>query len=277
MKTTAKIVADSVSYSTGIRLVTMELSYHRFIHSEFMTHRVFSRNAASSRAIPVKKQLEQVLTDPAEPVYWGMNKPGMQAGAEAEGRDLAQARREWRHASEAAVEYAELLEEIGLHKQIVNRLLEPWQIMKVVVTATEWENFFMLRISEFAQPEIKVLAEAMKVAMDGSIPVERAVGEWHVPYTTDTERENFDTAALIKISAGRCARVSYLNHDQSNPDALSDIALSNKLADAMHMSPFEHQAKIVFGNSSPGVTHTDRSGEAWSGNFKGWIQHRQLM
>ena len=155
---TAKIIADSISVITGIRLTTMELSYHRYIHSEFMTHRMFSRNASSSRAIPIKKLLEQVKNDPMMPIHWGSNKPGMQAGEELKGEDLHVAQREWINAANNAVDTASHLQELGLHKQIANRLLEPFLAIKVVVTATEWENFFKLRIHKDAQPEIQELA-----------------------------------------------------------------------------------------------------------------------
>ena len=73
-----KVIADSISES-GKRITTFQLKYPRFIHSEVMTHRVFSRNASSSRAIPVKKMIEQVRNNPAMPIHWGANQSGMQA------------------------------------------------------------------------------------------------------------------------------------------------------------------------------------------------------
>lgn len=276
MKTTAVMVADSIT-KAGQRIVTMQLEYHRFIHSEFMTHRVFSRNAASSRAIPVEKQMQQVLDDPAMPVYWGLNKPGMQAAEEWAGEGCWSPQEEWVWASEAAVHHARILHENGLHKQIVNRLLEPWQIMKVVVTATEWDNFFELRISEFAQPEIRLLAEEMKKCMDASTPEELTHYDWHLPYLTDGEVSKFDKDTALKISSARCARVSYLNHDMSSPDPEADIQLADRLLSARHMSPFEHQASPIFTELDKGVTHYDVYGLPWSGNFRGWIQYRQLL
>lgn len=276
MKTTAVMVADSITKS-GQRIVTMQLEYHRFIHSEFMTHRVFSRNAASSRAIPVEKQIQQVMEDPAMPLYWGLNKPGMQAAEEWNEEGCWSPQEQWVWASECAVYHAQKLHDNGLHKQIVNRLLEPWQIMKVVVTATEWDNFFALRISEFAQPEIRCLAEAMKKCMDESTPEELTHYDWHLPYLTDGEALKYGNITATKISAARCARVSYLNHDSSAPNKTADINLAEKLLSAKHMSPFEHQASPIFTELDKGVTHHDTFGFPWSGNFKGWIQYRQLL
>lgn len=280
MITRAQVVADSVG-PYGKRIVTMQLEYQRFIHSEFMTHRVFSRNAASSRAIPVEKQIEQVGETPAMPVYWGLNKPGMQAAEEWGGNDGPEGEWtplfEWIEASNHAMQHARAMHDHGLHKQIVNRLLEPWQIMKVVVTATEWENFFNLRISEFAQPEIRDLAEKMKKAMDESEPKELNEYDWHLPYIRDTEHDNFNMHTLLKLSSARCARVSYLNHDQSDPDPVKDVELADKLHSAQHMSPFEHQATPIFGSHDKGVTHHDTMGIPWSANFSGWIQYRQIL
>lgn len=158
MTISAKIVADSISPAGG-RLVTMELCYPRFIHSEFLTHRMFSRNASSSRAIPVEKMLQQVQENPAMPVHWGKNQPGMQAREEIfpnTGKDL------WKIYAKQTAKNAEELNLIGYHKQVVNRLLEPFQYIKVIVTATEWDNFFKLRLHEDAQPEMYELARCMK-------------------------------------------------------------------------------------------------------------------
>lgn len=268
----AKVIAHSVAHDDrgnhGPELFTLALKYPRFIHSEFMTHRVFSRNAASSRAIPVSKMIEQVRNEPAMPVYWGSNKPGMQAGDELTDMDLATAKNLWIDAAENAAATAEKMQELGLHKQVVNRVLEPFQIMQTVVTATEWENFFQLRISEFAQPEIKALAVAMKEAMTNSTPFQMPYGEYHVPYVTAEERDEYksrkDWRTLCMVASARCARVSYLNHDGSNPDIAKDLDLATKLKDAYHASPFEHVARPLDLRDMPGVNR----------NFKEWTQFR---
>jgi len=296
MSISAKIVADSIS-PDGVRLVTMELNYHRFIHSEFMTHRVFSRNASSSRAIPVEKMIAAVRSSPAMPIHWGKNQPGMQAREELPRQwvlhphngEKEQFEGYWKSSAISAARCAEGLAEIGMHKQIVNRLTEPFQWIKVLVTATEWDNFFKLRHHEDAQPEIAQLALRMKEAMEGSIPVELQPGEWHLPYVDCRRKDQIDDLeASIKCSVARCARVSYLNHDNSNSDIDKDIALADMLLNAGHMSPFEHQATpipdVVYKDETDfdlnyieGITHIDRNRNYWSGNFRGWIQHRQTL
>lgn len=269
----------------------MELNYPRFIHSEFMTHRMFSRNAASSRAIPIEKMLEQVQQSPAMPVHWGKNQPGMQAKEEVENsRDAAL---EWKRCAIDAVESAEWLSQYNLHKQIVNRVLEPFQYIKVIVTATEWDNFFKLRLHEDAQPEMYELAKCMKEAMENSIPKELGksewiVNNWHLPYVNvDKEELGLEPDIAIKCSVARCARVSYLNHDNSTPNIEKDLLLADKLLEAGHFSPFEHQATPISEVYKErwefdiewvdGITHIDRDNNYWSGNFKSWLQYRQLL
>ena len=265
---TATVIADSIS-SHNKRITTLQLKYPRFIHSEFMTHRVFSRNSASSRAIPVAKMIEQVQNDPAMPIYWGLNQPGMQAGKEHE--DISTAQVWWKAAAIDAAASATLLNDLGLHKQIVNRVLEPFQWMHTIVTATEWDNFFELRCHPDAQPEFQALANAMRAAMDGSVPVERSGGmgwhgAWHLPYVSDDERANLHPLTLPKLSAARCARVSYLKHDGTAPVLSEDMTLFERLVGSkpLHASPIEHQA--VAGNSI-----------CRSRNFLGWHQYRELF
>ena len=283
----AKVICDSISPS-GVRLTTLELQYHRFVHSEMMTHRMFSRNASSSRAIPVEKMIAAVRSSPAMPIHWGKNQAGMQAREELPEIEIDVVKNDWNYASKRMTEIATLMSEMNLHKQIVNRILEPFQWIKVIVTATEWDNFFKLRHHEDAQPEMMVLAEHMKKAMDESIPTELHPGEWHLPYLSNDELgiANPDECLeeAIKWSVARCARVSYLNHDKSFPDRDKDIALADMLLAAGHLSPFEHIAtpmnfakdtfELAWEN---GVTHKDRDNNFWSGNFRGWIQHRQLL
>jgi len=263
----AKMIEYSCSTSTGIELATMQLCYPRFIHAEFMTHRVFSRNASSSRAIPVAKMIEQVRTDPAMPIHWGKNQPGMQAKEEMEGQELETMMRAWQQAAREAAATAEFMEKRGLHKQVANRILEPFQYMHVIVTATEWENFFALRAHPDAQPEIFVLAKVMQAAIDQSTPRWIDPDEWHLPYVLAEERLSLPTELLLKLSAARCARVSYLTHDGQKPDIDKDLALYDRLVGGvpLHASPIEHQA-------TPMAT-----GDMWSGNFRGWMQHRQLV
>lgn len=270
MTISARILADSIrADGEPVRLTTFELQYPRFVHSEFMTHRLLSRNAASSRAIPIERMIADVLEDPAMPVHWGSNKPGMQAGAELTSNTREEAQWYWLRARGQAVDTAREMSALGLHKQIVNRILEPWALITVICTATDWANFYHLRRDAQAQPEIHALADAMWTAQQASTPTPRASGwgpaadEWHLPLVTMDERETLPLADLIKISTGRCARVSYLTHEGKR-DPAADIALHDRLAASGHWSPFEHAARV---QDTP----------TRSGNFYGWNQYRKTL
>lgn len=265
----AKMIEDSVGPS-NVRLATMQLVYQRFVHAEFMTHRVFSRNASSSRAIPVAKMIEQVRNNPAMPVHWGKNQPGMQAREEVQ--HVGAAKDLWMKAAQNAADIAEEMEKIGLHKQVANRILEPFQFIHVVLTSTEWENFFALRDHPDADPNIQALAVQMAEAMAGSTPKWLDFDQWHLPYVTAEEREMHSVvpAYLCKLSAARCARVSYLTHDGNVPDPEKDLDLFNRLvgSEPIHASPTEHQGTPLL---AIGAKHD------LCGNFKHWIQHRKLI
>lgn len=281
---TAEVVADSIA--NDIRLTTLSLTYPRFIHAEFMTHRMFSRNASSSRAIPVTKMMEQVETYPAMPIHWGANRKGMQAKEEVE--DTGACHSEWVDAAISSIAHVRELNSQGLHKQVANRILEPFQFIKVVVTATEWDNFFQLRLHPDAQPEIQELARVMNNAMARSYPRELGPGDWHVPFVNDgyIPAWNKESLDAVKCAVARCARVSYMNHDGSNPDIKKDIELHDRLLESRHMSPFEHVATPIRSTLAEdwwlenGVTHVTKDGNGfpyWSGNFRGWIQYRQVL
>lgn len=246
MTITAKVIEDSIS-PDGVRLTTLELYYPRFIHAELMTHRVLSRNASSSRATPVKVFIEQVRNNPAFFVSVGINKPGMQAREEAPQELKDKFEQEWRELGNIVADFCERWgTEYKLHKQVANRALEPWQHIKVLVTATDWDNFFSLRDHPDAQPEIRELATQMRKAMDKSVITFRSYKDWHLPYVSNEEREHYsgDPFLLAKVSAARCARVSYLNHDNSGPTIAKDLDTFQKLAggNPIHASPLEHQA-----------------------------------
>lgn len=257
-----KIVADSKSYD-DIRLITYELTYPRYIHSEFMTHRVFSRNASSSRAIPIKKVIEEVTTNPVIPVEWGKNQKGMQAREQLSIEDSPKATKIWLDAASAAASFATALETLGVHKQITNRILEPFINIKVICTATEYQNFFKLRAHPDAQPEIRMLAEKMLEVYKLSQPVKLKSDQYHIPYVSAEEINNYKIETLIKCSIARCARVSYKNHDGTNPIIDKDIELYEKLLESRHLSPFEHVAKP--------------DSLEWHANLYGWKSIRRTI
>lgn len=265
-----KIIADSIS-PAGKRLTTMQLKYPRFLLAQLNTHRVFSRSTASSRAIPTLKLLEQVELEPVLPEFWGKNQAGMQAESEIDPAEVEAALQIWQQAAQSAANHVRELLKYGVHKQLVNRLLEPFLHAQTVVTATEWDNFFQLRCHHDSQPEMQVLACAMRDAMNASKPDETM---YHLPYITQEDKDWADRRVrhgyewydlLAPMSAARCARVSYLKHDGQKSDVQTDVAFANKLEAARHLSPFEHQAKAL------------RSPEERSGNFFGWEQQRQLV
>jgi len=279
MHITATIIADSIC--DGSRLSTLELEYPRFIHSEFMTHRLLSRNAASSRAIPSKDLRKQVWRKPAMPVHFGQNQKGMQACKEVTPLRQALAIHIWKTGGKLAVMTSYLLSRCGLHKQLSNRVLEPWQMMKVVVSSTEWANFLWLRNHSDAQPEIALLAKELKFALGLSTPTELRKGEWHLPYVSESLRNKISLEDAKAISASCCAQVSYRTLDGSL-DKAKRIANMLTSGSRIHASPFEHQATPIANTGleqakDAGVTHCDTNGFLWSANFKGWIQHRQLI
>jgi len=246
----------------------MEVRYPRFIHAEMMTHRVFSRNAQSSRALPIKKMIAAVRDEPAMPIYWGKNQAGMSARREIDESARVRAESEWRRALASARETAELLSdsEIDLHKQLVNRILEPFAWITVIITGSEWSNFFTQRCHPDAQPEIKHLADMMLRAFRSSTPQQVAFGEWHLPLIQDDER-TLDLTLQKKLSVARCARVSYLTHGGSR-DHEKDLELFERLIGGGangHWSPFEHVA-----------TPLDSPSE-WSANFRGWKSFRKFF
>jgi hypothetical protein len=284
--TYAKIIADSVGQDAP-RLVTFELQYPRMIHAEFMTHRVLSRNASSSRAIPVARMLEMVQTNCAMPAEWRMNEAGMQGFTVAPPEVAEAARQITLRAMQAAVRHAQQLDGMGLHKQHVNRYTEPYQYIKVVTTSSQWKNFFGLRDHEAADPTIQKLARLMREAMEGSTPLFADDGKWHLPYITEEDggraiqfilEEKSDlevTEVLRRMSAARCARVSYNNFKGEVPKVSSDLKLYDKLivSQPVHASPTEHQA-------SPDIFLGKKTGwryPAKHGNLTGWLQFRKSI
>ena len=270
----AKILKDSIS-PEGVRLTTMELVYPRFIHSELMTHRVFSRNASSSRAIPTKRAIQMIRDHPALPASWRMNQRGMQGYVVAPQDVALQAQEIWLNAMEASIFWAEQMDMLGIHKQAVNRITEPFAHIKVVVTSVYWDNWFGLRDHPAADPTIAALAAQMKEAFDASTPKALGYGEWHLPYISDEELVVLGIDNAIKVSAARCARTSYNNHDGTATVLEKDIELHDSLLvdQPIHASPAEHQAR-------PDAYLI--KGRRWMypelhGNLSGYIQYRKTL
>jgi len=259
----ANIIADSVS-PAGKRLTTMEIQIPRIVLAEFNTHRLFSRNSASSRAIPIEKMLKLVMEDPYIPERWGKNGKGMQDHGEFSQEEQRAAEVVWLSAREAAVNHVKILLEHGVHKQTTNRLLEPFMWHTVIVTATEWDNFFSQRCHDAAHPAIRRTAEAMRDAMTESVPKQLGYFGWHLPYI-QPEDEDLLLQVRKEVCVARCARVSYLSHDGKR-EVQKDLDLYNKLRANGHLSPFEHVAMPV---GPSGMLPW------YASNLRGWVQYRK--
>ena len=306
---TAKVICDSIS-EQGIRLTTFEIEYPRIVMSEFNTHRSVSKNSSSSRAIPVSKMLEHTQTVNLKPVYFGSKKAGMQAGKELVGGDLINAKLFWESALFDAVTWATELDELGVAKEVTNRLVEPFQLVKVVCTATDWGNFFNLRLHPDSDPNICMLAYKMYKAMEESKPYELKEGEYHLPYVNvgwngkgemcyfDEDFNSVELEQAIKLSAASCASVSYRTEGVTleKADKIFDMLIK---AEVIHASPFEHLAtpiskEIEIENSDyltvgfinkvgdsntwqQGITHMNKQGQLCSGNLRGFVQYRHLL
>lgn len=277
----AKILADSLSPS-GVRLTTFEVTFPRLVLAEVNTHRVFSRNSASSRAIPVKKSIRMVREDPFVPESFVRNRAGMSGDTNLEDWKATAARLTWHGAKWAAIGAATILEQLELHKALANRILEPFKWHTAIITATEWENFFALRTDPNAQPEFRKIAQWMEVLYHyHSKPKPLAYGEWHLPLVDehpipngvwlDPLEPSWNNWPYWKaVSVGRCARVSYLTHDGKR-DPAKDIELHDRLETNGHLSPFEHVATpLPLKNPK-----SRRNRYNWSGNFFGWHQYRK--
>lgn len=306
----AEIVADSIN-EMGDRITTFVLTFPRIVLAEFNTHRMLSRNSASSRAIPFNKMLEMVEENPFIPIRWMKEHKGMQGTTYFEGEEANHLREEWLASRRSAVNAAKLLSGRGLTKQMCNRLLEPFLWHKVIVTGTEWENFFALRAHPDAEIHIQDLAEKMLVEYNLSDPKKLKAGQWHIPFgdkiddhrlvETDAfgnategmalgasgDTEYYLSPFRRKVATARCARISY-NTFEGKDDYGADIALYLRLLESGHMSPFEHCARamthVEHSNCIRGerwmngtVSMIDADAHGWLGNFRGWVQYRKTI
>lgn len=260
----AEVICDSIAQS-GARLTTMRVCYPRFVHSELMTHRQFSRNASSSRAIPVQRRIRMVRDTPVLPVEWGSNQRGMQAGDSLLALHEVAGKYWWLKARDACIKSADELDRLNVHKQLSNRLVETWSWITVLISSTEWSNYFGLRCDPLAQPELQKeaylmrdsylpeymdepspefirTAHLMQVAWEKSRPKILSAGDWHLPFVKLEEASEFTVETLLKLSVARCARISYLNFS-GDRDPEIDMKLHDGLRDNGHWSCFEHQAQ----------------------------------
>lgn len=300
-KISAKIVADSVC-PRGHRITSMVLVFPRYILAEFNTHRMLSRNSASSRAIPFKKMVHAVKSDPFIPLQWMKDHKGMQGNEFLKGFKAKLCSFFWILASRMAILMARILHMTGLTKQLCNRILEPFMWHSVLVTATEWDNFFFQRANKGADIHMQVLAHAMLDTMNSYIPVKKKEGEWHIPFQgeinddlviplvspdTNSEQSLWDAVEplFIKIATAKAARISYTSVGQEQQeDYAADIKLHDKLWDYPHPSPFEHCAQVPTQyeyNANRVTTCIKYNVPVYHlgvfGNFYGWKQYRKML
>jgi hypothetical protein len=264
-KVSAEIICDSLNQNIT-RLTTFQIRIPLIIQAELNTHRVFSRSYNSSRAIPAAKIR---MSADFEPMEWLSNQPGMVGGEEIKGIKKHIAIVTWRSMTEIDKIGHRILEWCNLHKQYTNRRLASALWVDGVITATEWDNFLMLRNHPAAQPEIRELAAQIELALSISIPDYLEEGEWHLPYIDAEDIEQYPLGKLRFISAGRCARVSYGFKDTK--DSEGDLRRAEKLLNSnpKHVSPVEHVAMAPFNHGG--------SIEIKSGNFTNWVQFRKLI
>lgn len=286
-----EVILASATNTGSPPIYTIRMRYPRPIHGEIMTHRVFGRNARSSRAVPVKTMLDEVRRIPYVPWHWGKNQKGMQASEECNelidvnhfdsSMDTVDMDREtaWLHARDMAADIAEGFMEAGYHKQNPNRLLEPFSWIDTLITSTDWNNFFWLREHHAAEPHLQDLARLVHSAMECADIITRDQDEWHMPYVTYEERTKYHSDVLLKLSAARCARISYkpFNGDSS---FTAELDRYNLLVtdERVHASPLEHQAKPDTKSPLP----RGSSGFHWKnpelhGNLTGWCQYRKMI
>lgn len=305
----AEIVADSVHKTTNKRIVSVLVTLPRIVLAELNTHRMFSRNSASSRAIPAAKMIENVRTNPFIPIKFQKGHKGMQGTEYHEGDAELHLIHRWEILALNAAAQAEGLLKADLTKQLVNRTMEPYMWHTVLITATEWDNFFNLRLNKAAEIHINEAALCIHEAMSESSPKEIQPGEWHIPFgdrfeedrlldiasdllggcdTTFEEHED-DCRRMFpelkaKISIARCARLSYLNYEGKD-DYEADLALYEQLMKMGHWSPFEHVARAMTDKERAMYTKSFPSKDGihaitsfgWSRNFQDFVQYRQLV
>lgn len=292
----ARVLADSLS-PDGFRVTTLEATMPRFILAELNTHRMLSRGTASSRAIPVELRIASISTDLFVPESFGKNRRGMQADEDLEGEYAEMARNAWQAAADDAVKHARTLAAAGAHKQIANRVIEPFVWSTSVITSTEWENWDALRVSKLAQPEMFKIAGIMREVRLASKPIDVGYGAWHLPYVrTDDENHfaaEFDMRVLnidpVRVSVGRCAAVSY-NRNSDQTDMRKDEQRTDDLIKNGHMSPLEHALRPMSKEELDAFAHDEYRWNAplnkfmWTGrqrhflgNVEGWVQFRKMV
>ena len=176
----SRIILDSISPS-GNRITTFLIKIPKCLQAELNTHREMgAKSSVSSRAVPIEAMIERVLNDTYYPVWTG-KQAGM-AGATLTQEQIDLEHKAWAQELEYIVSRVKERCDRGIHKQDANRLLEPFMYVEVLVTATEYDNFFLLRDHEAAHPGLRVVAHSMKFQYEQSIPqkLNYGTGTYHL-------------------------------------------------------------------------------------------------
>lgn len=263
-----EIVLDSLHPNKRHRLTTFKIELWRPVLAEFNTHCMLSRNAPSSRAISVEKLIARIQKSPARPVVWGKRTGvGMQAGGVLTESEQKDAEDIWLDAMNINIKYAEKLMKLGVHQGIANRLVEPFMKTTVLASATEWANFIYLRNDTLAQPEMRVIGQQIYDLLRNNEPTLLKYWEWHLPFVTGKpEFDLFPIEDKIKISIGKCCRVSYYNFDGTH-EPQKDIELADRIIESKHLSPAEHTARPL------GLDENDNKVT----KFKQFVQYRRFV
>ena len=267
----AECIAASV-YSGGPPIYTVVTRAPKCLDAQLEKHRMLSSNSSSSRAIPVKKTIEQVLKDPWIPTDWRKAQKGMQGYEQLDPILVEAARLEFKSFRHKAIEVATEMDNFGCHKQHINRILEPWMWQHKAITGTEWDNFFALRCAKSTDPAMQALANCICETIKKAEPVDRSDGSWHLPFILDDERKTYPDSSNRMVSAARIARISYSNHGTGKIDREADLALADTLKASKHLTPFEAQARKLSASDRDCYFRDDAH---WSANFRGWHQFRK--
>lgn len=243
---------------------------------------MLSKNSASSRAIPVEKLIKDIINDPYIPLVWGKNQTGMQAFSFLEGEELETAQAIWQAAMHDAVRSATGLAAVKAHKQIVNRILEPFSHITVLCSGTEWSNFLGLRDHPAAEPHIQILAREIRRCLENDPIQDLEPGQWHMPFTDYNPKLAITRLAqndFLKLSVARCASTSYKTVEGFDMTLNKAIEIHDKLVGStpLHASPAEHVAyadEWIEGNE---VNSPEWGEPELHGNFEGFCQYRKTL
>jgi thymidylate synthase ThyX len=265
MSVKSELIAYSQSAVDGTKLATFKIEVPLAAFIDIATHRIFSKNASSSRAIPTKKWRQRTLDDIAIPTILTKFSKGMSANEPLDEEVAKVVKSHWIEAAEFCASKHKDLEDLGVSKQDANVLLYQFSHLQVIISSTFWDNFFNLRCDNAAKPDVRILAEMMKDALTSTTPTVLKHGDWHLPLVTEEEKLKVNTKDLIKVSVARCARVSYIIPETGLVSTIDkDIELHNRLISSNHGSPLEHIATPF---AEPNI---------FCGNYLGWLQYRKL-